>query len=384
MRLPLTYSLRNLRRRPWRTAMTAGGIFLVVFAAVLMLSLSRGIAVRTAATGEPANLLVISRKGENAMFSAVEEDEVVHLRNLPAAARGTDGGPLVSPELMHVSTVECAGRRAPVSVRGVQPIAYEVHRCVRVTGGRLPEGSFEILAGETSHVKLGVPAEALAPGKKVTFEGRDWTICGTFEAGGSLFESEFWTKESDLQTVLRRRTHSFAVVRLESSARAPEALAAFSRTGALQKYFKGWTEAAYYRDFTGGIAWIRWLATAMVLVITVAGALIGVNTMYTAMISRTREIATQRVLGFSRTDILFSLTVESAAVSLLAGAVGAAGGLLLNGFAMRLSQAAFFLVADLPVVAVGIGLALFVGVAGALLPAAHGLRLNIARALRRA
>ncbi len=388
MGLPLSYSLRNIARRPWRTGMTVAGVAVVVFAAVLMLALSRGLVERLEATGEPENLLAISRVGQSNLFSSITEDEVVHLWSLPGVAKSADGVPLVSPELMHVPFVEAGSggrlRRAPVHVRGVTAVAFEVHKSVRLTAGRLPETSFEILAGRTAHSKLGVPPEALDVGGTVSFENRKWTICGTFEAGGALSESELWIRESDLLTVLRRRTHSFVVVRFEDAGKVEEALRQFERSGAVERYFKGWSEVSYYREFMGALAWLRWLSIFMVAATAIAGALIGVNTMYSAVVSRLGEIAVQRVLGFGRFDIAMSFLIEAVVISLAGGVLGVAAGLLADDIPMTLSQGAFFLVVDGRVMAAGLGLSVVIGVVGALLPAIKGLRMGIVEAMRHA
>ncbi len=96
MNLPLHYSLRNLRRRPWQSGATALGIAIVVFAAVLMLSLSRGLFSRLDITGSSENLLMISRKGQNAMFSNIEPAEVVDQRTV--AGRAENESPVIGPE----------------------------------------------------------------------------------------------------------------------------------------------------------------------------------------------------------------------------------------------------------------------------------------------
>jgi ABC-type lipoprotein release transport system permease subunit len=385
LRLPVSYSLRNLARRPWRTALTVLGTAVVVFAAVLMLALWRGLVERLQATGEATNVLAISRAGQNNMFSSIPEDEVTYLWGLPGVATDESGAALVSAELMHMPFVNvegATGKGIPVSVRGVNAVAYDVHRSVRLVEGRLPEDSFEIVAGAAIHSKLGVTADVVGVGRAISFENREWRIVGRFEAGGSLFESEFWSREEDLQTVLRRRTHSFVVVRMEDPSKVPAAMKEFEKSGAVERFFKGWPEVAYYREFMAALAWVKWLSVFMVVAVTIAGALIGVNTMYSAVVSRLHEIAAQRVLGFSAADIAGAFLVESVAISLLGGAAGVAAGLLVNDLPLNLSQGAFFLVVDWPVMAAGMGLAVVIGTLGALLPAAKGLRMGIVDAMR--
>lgn len=365
--------------------MTVLGIAVVVFAAAVMLALSRGVSRRLDVSGEANNLLMISRKGQTVMFSNVEPEEVVRLTEGLSAGGGR--APIVSPELMHVSfvTVETphGSPRAPVSVRGVGPSAWEVHRQVKIVpGGHLPEEQFELLAGCTAYTKLGVDPAALQPGKTVSFENREWTICGTFTADGALTESELWVAESDLQTVLRRRTHSFVVARFESPDEVRDATRLFSKSGGVERFFKGWPEKEYYRQFAEAMAWVSWLSLFMVAAITAAGALIGVNTMYTAITTRMHELATLRVLGFKRRHIAAAILVESVAISLLGGVVGALAAFAANDVPVKLSQGAFFLTVDVTVVAASAALAGVIGVVGALLPSVKPLRLTIVEALR--
>ena len=392
MRLPLSYPLRNLTRRPWRTAMTVAGIGIVVFAAALMLALSRGVLVRLDVTGEPQNLLVISRAGQNTMFSSITEDEIVQLLALPGVASGANGEKLVSTEIMHAAFVgtgpvpqndeDASVRKPPVYVRGVRDIGYEVHRSVKLVEGHLPEKDFELLVGPTVHVKMGVPKSALGVGATVHFEGKTWTICGRYAANGGIIESELWVREQDLMTVLRRRTHTFACIRFTAPQQVDDALKLFRTSGAIERFFKGWPEKQYYRDYTKALAWMFWLSLFMVVAITAAGALIGVNTMYTAIISRIDEIGTLRVLGYCRADIVVALLVESTAISLLGGVLGVALSFVVNGLPMRVSQGAFTLVVDWQVVIAGLVLATLIGALGALVPTVKGLRMTIIRALK--
>jgi ABC-type antimicrobial peptide transport system permease subunit len=167
---------------------------------------------------------------------------------------------------------------------------------------------------------------------------------------------------------------------------APEhvgaALPLFSQSGALEKYFKGWPEPAYYREYLESLTWVYWLSLLMVLAVTLAGVLIGINTMYTAILNRIREIATQRVLGFARSDILKGLLFESLVVALLAGAAGVLAAYALNDLQFRFSQGVFRLAVDPTVMATGLVQAVLIGIVGAAIPSYKGLKLTIVDALR--
>lgn len=363
LRLPLTYPVRSLLRRPLASLLTVLAVAAVVLAATVVAALARGVEVRQEASGEPRNLLLISRKGQDTMFSAIEADELVHLAQLPGLAAGPDGLPLLSPELHHVALVRHAGRDAPVQVRGVGAAALDVHPRVRLLEGRLPECPFEALAGATLGIRLG---RQPAVGDELAFENQDWRIVGRFAAGGGLHEGELWVRIDDLQAKLRRRSWSLAVARMASASAAQAALAEFARPGPVERSFKGWVERDYYRQASGAIAWLAWVVRLLLGAVLVAGAAICVNTMLAAVQRRRRELDTLRLLGFGRGEVAAGLALESFALALAGGLLGLGAAALLSGRALALDQNAFLLTVDGPVAAIGLGLAAAIGACGAL------------------
>jgi len=368
--------------------MTASGVTVVVLSAVIMLSLLSGMQERLGATGEPENILLISRKGQNIMFSSLEADELVHLLALPGVERTPVDELLISPEIMHMCEADMPGvprsdgKRALLYVRGVDPIALDVHRRVNVIDGHFPEEEQQVMVGATAFVKLDASREDIQVGCELAFEGETWTVCGIFEADGALVESELWVRSPDLMTALRRRTSTFAAIRFESPAKARGGLALFDEAGALSRYFKGWPENDYYREFTGTLNWVYWLASIMVVAVAAAGLLIGVNTMYTTVVTRARETGTHRVLGYSRTDVSLSLVTESFLISTVGGVCGVLLGFVVQDLPIRTSQGAFFLRMNASVVAGGLVLSALIGVLGALLPLVKLMRMSVVDALR--
>jgi putative ABC transport system permease protein len=375
LRLPASHALRNLWRRPVASLLTAAGIAAVVFAATIIAALARGVEVRLEATGDPRNLLMISRKGQGTIFSSIEPDELVNLGQLPGLANGPDGLPLISPELHHVTLARPGERESPVHVRGVETVAYDVHPSVRVIAGRLPERPFEVLAGTTAHVRFGVAS--LPPGSTVSFENQEWEVVGCFSDGGGLHEGELWVRAGDLLTSLRRRTYSLVVARMVSQPAAATALGQFSTPGPIERSFKGWIESAHYREALGGLSWLFWVARLMLAAVLVAGALICVNTMLTAVGRRLRELATQRVLGFTRADLASGLVIEALCLALLGGAAGLAAGYGIGGWSLALNQNAFFLTVDGVVAGTALTLAATIGACGAVASCWRALRLPI-------
>lgn len=385
-RLFATYVARNLFRRPWSTFMTLAGMTAVIFAVVLMLMLARGLFVRIADTGDPHNIVVISKTGQSIVLSALFDEDLALLLELQNIGRDAAGRLLISPELVQLTFVEVPAapqpNGAPLTVRGIRPVALEVHRTVDLLEGRMPLYANEVMAGSMAHVKLGVQANDLTPGAVVRFEGMEWTVCGIFSARGSLFESELWPRESDLMAALQRGTHSCATLRFASPAAAQAALLSFQHPGPLQKTFSAWHEPAYYRTYAQALRWILWLAWAFVFAIGAAGALIGMNTMYTNVITRRREIATLRVLGYHRATIAVLLAAEALVLSLGAAVAGLALGSLLNAMPLAVAQGAFVLQLDATVVMTALGLAFLTGLAGTAVPAFRVLRGSILPSMR--
>lgn len=386
VRVLAAYVVRNLARRPWSTCLTLLGMTAVVFAIVLMLMLARGLFTRIADTGDPHNLLVISKTGQSVILSSLFDEELALLVSLPQLARDVANRPLISPELVQLVYVEVpttsppAG--APLTVRGIRPRALEVHRTLELVEGRMPLFAHEVMVGSLAHVKLGVPSSLLAPGATLRFEGITWTISGVFSARGSLFESEVWVRESDLMAALQRSSHSCATLRFVSPAAALAALAAFEQSGPLQKTFTASREPDYYRTYAQALQWVLWLAWAFVLAIAAAGALIGMNTMYTNVLARRREIATLRVLGFHPATLAGLLAAEALLISLGAATLGIGLGRVLHATPLAVAQGAFFLHFDSTVALLALALALLSGLVGTAFPTFRILHGSILRHLR--
>lgn len=228
---------------------------------------------------------------------------------------------------------------------------------------------------------MGMPEDKLQVGNTVKFENQEWTICGKFDAENSMLESEIWCKDEDLMTVLKRRTPTFAVINFENAAAANKALQKFQDEGAVSRFFKGWIESQYYRDFSRNLQWIVWISLVTSFAVLAAAILIGLNTMYTSIMNRMREFGTLRVLGFSRRDIVATLIFESVFLSCISGFLGVALGTLLNGVPIKIANSAFSLVVDSSVVLIGLSVSIMIGLLGAVLPSMYIIKTAIINAL---
>ncbi|MFH1227872.1 MAG: FtsX-like permease family protein [Planctomycetota bacterium] len=383
MGLPLKYNIRNLMRRKVRTLLTITGIALVVLVSIFMLSFSRGMFLTIKSSGSPDNVIVLSRKGQELGLSSLASADYNLLRNIPEIKKNAQGQPLISPEIYYACTMDIEnakyqGRHGVV--RGVEPMAFEVNDKVAITEGTAPDKGFQVTAGRLAYVKLGVPEETIAVGKPISFGGREWTIAGKFSAQGTVMESEIWADIGDLMTVLNRQTYNSAVIKLNNIIDINQVVANLSAGNAIQ--IKAKSEQDYYQEYASGFERIVYLTIILSIIALIGGLMNGMNTMYTAILGRIREIATLKVLGFGKTSIILSFVMESLIIALIGALIGGLIGLSMDGIPVRFGMFAFAFRVDAAVLIAGLAIAVIIGVFGALLPSLKATGIRIPDALR--
>lgn len=380
--LPWEYGVRNLLRRPSRSALTLGALAVVVLLIFVVVGFIRGLEQSLAVSGDPAVALVYSMNAEANIENSAIAAQVPGLlaANLSGIQERFEKS-YISPEL-YLGTRITVNERAELLglVRGVTPTAALVRRQVRIVEGTWP-GPGEIMVGRLAAAKLGVDPQQLSIGRQVEFEGRAWNISGQFTAGGSAFESELWCRLPDVQQALKRQDLSVVAVLLRPGANLAEATLFCKERIDLE--LQAVRESDYYAALQRHYQPVRLLAWLVVVLVAGAGVFTGLNMMYGAVAGRTREIATLQALGFRRRAILTSLIQEgmllAAAASLLAGVVALSW---LNGMAVRFTMGAFTLRVDSMALLVGCGTGLLLGIVGAIPPAIRALRLPVAESLK--
>jgi len=388
MPLLLAYSLRNLRVRKLTTALTAGGMALVVFVYTAVLMLDSGLKQTLVATGGASNVIVVRRSAEVEIQSLVDRAQARIIESQPEVLRGETGSPLVSKELVVLVSLPKRGddQSSNVMIRGVGPAALAVRPQVRITAGRMfRPGSTEILVGSG----LAGRFDGLEIGASIRFAQRDWQVVGTFEAGGSGFDSEVWGESDQLMQSFRRNSYSSVVVQLadqrafDAIKKRLEADPRLTVDAQRERVFYE-LQSKLMSDF---IRIIGITLSAMFSLGAVFGATI---TMYAAVASRTREIGTLRALGFRRAGILAAFLSEAMFLGLVGWAVGmslASLMLLVKISTMNwssLSELAFRFVLTPGIVLQSLVFALAMGYIGGFLPAIRAARLKIVDALRAA
>ena len=386
MAIPISYNVRNLVLRKGLTIMTALGIALTVTTAIFLMALLTGLQRAFVTSGDPLNVLVM-RKGSNAELSGgFDAQNLPILRTLPGIAKDSHGEPLVSGEWVVVIVVprKDGTGETNVTVRGMMPDGLELRPRVKLVEGRwFTPGQREVVVSSSIHKRFAHSHV----GDSLQFGKGSWQVVGVFDAGGSAYESEIWGDVNQMASDFDRQGgFGSAYLRATDPVSADALVHRVSDDQRLK--LDGMLETEYYAKQTSSGNVIKFIGWFVAIIMAVGSSFAAMNTMYAAVAYRSREIATLRVIGFSRPSILTSFVFESVLLSLL----GAVAGILLmlpfNGMTtgtqnvVTFSEVVFALRMTPGVIAAAVVFALFMGVFGGIAPAWHASRREILSALR--
>jgi putative ABC transport system permease protein len=380
-------SLETIIERKGACAASVFGIAGVVAVFVAVLSIAQGFRQVMTRSGDPSKAIVLRSGSDTEMMSFFSGPETRLIADAHGVAH-TPAGPLASSELFVVINLpkRSTGTDANVPLRGVSPDAFAVHHQLRIhQGRRFSPGRNEVIVG------VGAAGEfaGLDLGASIHVGRGDWSIVGLFTADGGLAESEIWTDATVLQSAYQRgNSFQSVVVKLTS----PGAFPGFQRDleNDPRLRAKAILQTDYYLDQSRTVHnLITGLGTLIASLMAVGAVFGALNTMYTAVAARTREIATLRALGFGSSPVVVSILIESLLLALLGGLIG--GGIayfVFDGFRaatmnwQSFSQVAFAFRVTPVLLIQGILCATLIGLIGGLFPALHAARLPVARALR--
>ena len=380
-------NIRSIPQRLGSSSVAIIGIAGVVVVFVAVLSIAQGFRAAMTTAGDPSTVIVMRAGTDSEMSSILMRESAQIIKDAPGIARGADG-PIASAELFVIVNhpKRSTGLDANVPLRGVEAGAFEVRDKVRIVEGRRFEpGRNEIVVGRAATRQF----TGLEVGRDIRWGENSWKVVGIFEAGGSLAESEIWCDSVVLQGAYRRGdSYQSVYVKLADE----DGLQTFKDALTTDPRLSVMVERE--TDYLAGQSVVlQTLITTVGFVIAglmAIGAVFGaVNTMYTAVASRTREIATLRALGFGSLPIVISVLAEAAALAVIGGLVG---GLLawgvFDGYQtstinwQSFSQVAFAFRVSPMLLAQGLVCAVVMGLLGGLLPAVRAARLPIVTALR--
>ena len=380
-------NLRNLPQRAGSSLVAIIGVAAVVLVFAAVLSMARGFERTMVSTGSEDTAIIIRSGSTSEMSSGLSNDQTLIIANAPGVLKDGDT-PIISAELYVIADVKMKSNDVDANVpfRGVQESAFDVRKDVRIYDGRMFEtGKNEILVGRGAQSEF----QGLDVGSTIRFGQTEWAIVGAFEAGGGVAESELWTDVRVLQGAYRRG-NSFQTVRVKLE--SPESLEI------LEANLKDdpridpdvMTEREFYstqaQQLTQFIKLVGYPLTILMSIGAIFGAL---NSMYSSVSVRGKEIATLRALGFGPVSVLFSTVIESMLLALIGGLIGGVlAYLVFNGFRVStlngasFSQVVFDFAVTPDLLAQGLRVALVIGVVGGFFPAVRAARMPVAQALR--
>ena len=380
-------TLRSIQQRLGSSTVAVIGIAGVVIVFTAVLSIAEGFKAAMSGKGDPLRVMILRTGADTEMTSGLGGDSVRVIVDAPGIQR-TAEGPVASPELFVVvgHPMKRSGSDANVPLRGLSEAALRVRPEVRIVEGRMfKPGTNEIVVGRAASQQF----DGLYVGRSVRWGESSWQVVGIFETGGSVAESELWCDARVLQPAYRRgNSYQSVLARLES----PDSFQVLkdSLTSDPRVQVTVMRERDYYAEQSRVLQSIIESVGIGIAVLMGLGAIFGaVNTMYSAVSSRTREIATLRALGFSRLPVVVSVLIEAVLLSIIGGVVG--GGLAWLAFDgyqtatmnfQSFSQVAFAFAVTPSLLARGLFYAVLMGLLGGTFPAIRAARMPVVVGLR--
>ena len=365
--------------------MTIAGIGVVIGVMVAMMALQNGVHSAIVSSGSKDNSLVLREGALSESTSWVTRDAFRVIRSVPGIAKNAKGEALISPELVILFKLPKKDnpKGSNVNVRGITPMAFELRPEIKLIEGRMfRPGVNEVIVSKRVQERFA----NVEMNQRFKFGPREWTVVGVFDGKGTSFDSEMWTDVDYLGLAQKREQYSSVLLRPESAAAASSIRDVIKGDNRLKLNVK--TEYDYYAEQTSGLIGIV-ILVGFVTVFMVIGAVLGaMNSMFSAIASRKRELATMRALGFKRRAIMMSIVIEAAFIAFLGGVAGVLFALPVNGIAtgttnfQTFAEVAFNFKISPQVAAFAITLAVVAGVIGGLIPALLASRLPITKALR--
>lgn len=386
MAIPISYNIRNLKLRKGLTIMTALGIALTVTTAVFLMALLAGLQKAFVSSGDPLNVLVL-RKGSTAELSGgFDANLFPTLKTLPGIKTDSQGDPIASGEWVVVVVLPRKDGTGDVnvSVRGMMPAGLTLRPKAKLVEGRwFTPGQREVVVGRSIHDRFS----GANVNNTMDFAKGQWKVVGVFDSGGTAYDSEIWGDVNQIAADFDRQGGYSSAYLRATDAVAADALK--NRVSDDQRLkLEGSLETEYYEKQTSSGGPIKFIGMFVAVIMAIGSSFAAMNTMYAAVAYRAREIATLRIIGFSRPSILTSFVIEALLLSLLGALVGIVLVLPFNGMttgignSLTFSETVFSLHLTATVVITAVAFALVMGLLGGFAPAWHAARQDILTSLR--
>ncbi len=364
------------------------GLAGVVAVFTALLAMSEGFSATLAATGSKDNALVMRGGSATELNSGLGREETNLIKLGPGIRKGADGKPLASAETIVIAELFKIGETlngSNLTVRGVEPAAFVLRPKLKIVEGRMfKPGLRELVVGRS----VSKQYDDAQVGKTLRMRGSDWTVVGVFESGDA-HESELWTDVEVAQSSFGRNGYSSVLAGMESEKSLKGLSAALKADPRLnldvisqQEYFSAQTEQ--FRETIGV------LAIVVTSIMALGAIFAALNSMFAAVATRAKEIATLRAIGFGGFPVLVSVMIEALTLALAGGVIGALiAYVLFNNMSVstigaNFTQVVFAFKVTPVLVGIGLLISIVVGFIGGLIPAAIAARQSVTTALRSA
>ena len=378
-------SLQSLPQRWGSSSVIVIGMAGVVGVLLGLLAMVTGFEKTLGATGREDRAIVLRGGSDSELASSISRENALTILDAAGVKRNAEGKAIGSADVVVIVDLpkKSNDSGANVTIRGVGPQGLAVRPEIRLVEGRMfKPGLREIIVGKGAQHQF----KGLGLGEKIGLRASDWTIVGTFESGGDSHESELIADAETVLSAYGRNLYQSVFAQLDSAAAFDVFKKALTSNPTLSVDVK--RERDYYAEQAKNLSWLRIVANVVGTIMAV-GALFGaLNTMYSAVSTRSREIATLRAIGFGGLPVVLSVMLEALLLSIIGGAIGAGlAWLFFNGNAVstlggNFTQVVFKLTVTPQLITLGIIWACVIGVIGGLFPAIRAARLPVATALR--
>ena len=378
--------IATIPQRLGSSSVVVVGIAGVVGVLIALLAMAEGFRSTLQQTGSDDTAIVLRAGSQTEINSVVDSDTIHVVAEEPQVMRDARGRQIASPEIVVDASIPKKGSTLDtnVEIRGVGEQVWELHPRLRIIAGRrFTPGLRELIVGKNAAREFA----NTSIGSKLELNGEPWIVVGEFDSGDA-HDSELWADTNVVATTYHRGNSTSSVTVRLTSARLFDAFKA-AITSNPQLKLQVQTTSTYYNAQSEGLTKIIRILGTTVAVIMAIGAIFGaLNTMYAAIATRTREIATLRAIGFRGVPVVVSVLIETLLLAILGAAVGAgiAWGLFDNYTASTLganfSQVVFEFRVTPALLAAGLKWALAIGFLGGLFPALRAARMPVTDGLR--
>ena len=373
----------NLAAMPSRAGaslVTVVGVACVVAVMLSLLGVGAGV-MRAASTGERPDLAIVLSSGATVSLGSFTPGDVAEISEAPGLRRGADGKPMVQPQAAVIVELEQkTGGTNNVSFVGSGAVGQAMRNAsFRIVRGRLYRpGLHELIAGVAAQRRY----KSIQVGDTVMLRGAPWVVVGAFTDNGALDESTLIADADTVRAAFNRPTYQMVTVQLAAPAELARFRDALTSDPRLQVKVERMTDyvADQLKPVTGLLSFVGYFVGGVMALGVIFGAL---NTMYSAVDARKREIATLRALGFSGLAVAVSVIVESFALAIPGALLGAGlAWLMFSGHDIAMAGISFAMAVTPALVAAGLILAAVIGLVGGVAPAFRAVTLPVADALR--